>query len=1149
MKRTLTLCALFSSLLLLMGGAIFTGCQDEDFGYTFEEIERKAFYSSGISDFKMTGLISVDLDFDAPGARNPVRIYTENPYDEEGNLVKGVEPIFAFFLENGAFKGSFADAKANKTYYIAVGGIGLPTLLEATVENGRLIVNGDQLTRASYATVGTLTKSGTLAYTNYHIIKATDSDLITCTQNSSDGLTRADYSSFYNELYALFPWSISGYPNPTQSTDSYKTGGYYIGDWKGTVGKNDNSTDMWDNSLVSNVFCLPQNAEITLKFKNYTKGTDNWNNWNLALQGTSILPSTEYFILRADNYGWRPGVDNSGFNATSFTGPSGWNWNWVQFKTDMNEADVTITITRTGTKTTVRAVMTKESNTYEEVFQDLTCGTDATKPLYAVLRADNAHLVLDDSSKGSGEFKKEYSAYASFTNEGISLSMSFATTTLTPIAFTGTTIPANIHSSGQETNAEYGIKTANNKDEYLKISVPAGTLARMTLVFDAEVDANFYLDEESKSRKHGSNTDLSGNSSKNVYACEIMPGEHSIKSYNKKNILCYVRLDYIEEYHSYGTINQTVQNYAIDNSVELQKQKNRLTNTLWRETGSKSDAKSLYGEAFNSQYASTDQDKNNITVTENNTELYVTFLDEYDMTASNVFGYYYYPKNNKPQTPEGLKKIIVFPNCTSTNYNNSRKYKGLKNDGGNNVYDYATSGAKEYAPLQTGAKVQLMYYDETQSKFVKEFPKDVIVGWFIIYNGFDAWQVKGVPTDAGRLGSGRVRLGDINNFYEGRKQPDTKIYYSDPQFNSDAQARCIQFTDSENDAINLCFEDSYDVADGHSGNQDWTYDDLLITVSANPGKIENNSGHKTTGGSETLKYKEVGTLLFEDIWDGNRTDFDMNDVVVEYNHSWTIVQETDANDVVTSNKITKVIEQFKVVNDGGTYQDGFAIKTPYVANDVESISLSINGAMPAKTLTETTGPASPLNNEGRYEVDDDGKIILVPFDNINGFNQVMGTVYDFTITFKSGNEPSPTKVTEDNGNLTAIEGGYTRDDYNPFIIVYNWDGTSEHSGANANKRCEIHLTNKLLTSRGYNRQEWGVNNNNRWNVAKLNSQDLYVPFGLDLPIPSFVGCRENVLVTDGFGKFADWAKNSKENTDWYLYPANDSKKIGWDLIK
>lgn len=1334
---------------------VLSGCIDEDFGVTIEQMEHDAFVASGISDFKMTGLVAVDVDFKTPGASNPVRVYDQYPYDEEGDLIKGIQPVYAFFLQDGAFKGGFSGAKAKKIYYLAVGGIGLPTLTRAEVIDGKLTIKADELTRASSANVGVLQRTaGTLSYEDYERVPATNTDLITLYDGNQniDKVERSGHGGFYESLNMLFPWSISGYPCPTDPTSSFKTEGFSVGNWKGNqLGASDYSTPFCD--VYSNAICLPENGRKTLKFTVHNDLNiptppyhGAWNAWVLTIRskhtptkvvdGETKPDGLEYLLFRSDAYGWKNGKgegDNI-FNASAYTLSPDWDWN--TYNSDLNGASVTVDIVRDGVNVTYTATVVKNERTYTQTTTQVCPDIKANEIIYAFLSVDNSYLELDRDSfeSNGGHMNMDSHYYASFKGDeshkddsrGI---LSFGTDILPKSESAGTdypdrfiqgwgkssadtdgdpaadgflyyydlnadgayldihvpqsslesledvaqlffhsptemslqivetneegiaigtskdvdtrydegggfwvaqtfdllgdhyyrvtaddktkqnrlffvsimnrvfsrrpwtgyfrnqngnwtewseesrglgvfslgagsaikvegksipatsTVPAAIHSSGLDTQLSYYVEISSSTTPYLNVTVPNGKLVKMTLVFHENEKAKFVLDEETNSRAYNSTSNIS-DLGDNVYTCIITPGQHTIKGGGTKCRIYYVRLDVIDDYADYGTVDQTVKVFNNVNDADLTAQKNRLTNTLWRETGSKQLAKAEYGDGFNDRYTSADESKNNINI-KKETELYVTFLDEYNMTAANTFGYYYYKtEDGAPDSPNDLQKFIVFPNCTSTNYDNSRKYKSIMRVDDKTVRDYASDDAKAYAPLQTGDQVQLAFFGEDgMGEKQEKFPAGYTVGWFIIYNGFDAWALKDVANDSGHLRSGKVRVGDINNFYEGRIMPDTRIYYSNPKYNTadnngQPQARCIQLTDAVNGAVNLCFEDSYSPLDGHTGKQDWTYDDLLITVTApDNNDIENPSGNETNGSDEVVNsYHELGTLLFEDIWNGNATDFDMNDVVVEYDHIWTIKKSG------TESKITKVTEHFKVVNDGGTYDDGFAIVTPYNIEDIQSITVSVNGGK-AESLGSDT---YDLTNDGHYELDvKDGVsyVVLVPFYNINDL--AMGTTYDFVITFKEANQPSlSTVIVDSSDKVTSIGNDFSRESYNPFIIVEKWKNSDEGKG-NSAKRCEIHLADKPLTTKGMSSGNWQKNpDNNRWNVALLKNSGLYVPFGLDLPIPSFTGCRENVLVTVGFPQFAEWAasNNGQTNPDWYLYPVNDNTKIGWDRI-
>jgi len=103
-----------------------------------------------------------------------------------------------------------------------------------------------------------------------------------------------------------------------------------------TVGAVDNSTPWW--SAFTNYVAATGEGYFHYKFVNYSNKANNWNNWLIALtngQSRSSLNYKEYFILRADNFGW--GTYYLGANLTN-------NFNFDNFKTDMDGATIVISL-------------------------------------------------------------------------------------------------------------------------------------------------------------------------------------------------------------------------------------------------------------------------------------------------------------------------------------------------------------------------------------------------------------------------------------------------------------------------------------------------------------------------------------------------------------------------------------------------------------------------------------------------------------------------------------------------------------------------------------------------------------------------------------------------------------------------------------
>ncbi len=160
-----------------------------------------------------------------------------------------------------------------------------------------------------------------------------------------------------------------------------------------TIGATDNTTGWWKE--FSAPYTIEPNKTLTLEFQNYGSKENFWNNWAVILTqdvdwGTA---DSEYFVLRADNYGWHYG-QNTRDDKTWYTSLTS-NYNWDTFKTDMDGSTVVMTIKREGATVTVHADITTTANVkyFEEFVMD--CG-DGTQNVRAYLSVDNAHIIIDN---------------------------------------------------------------------------------------------------------------------------------------------------------------------------------------------------------------------------------------------------------------------------------------------------------------------------------------------------------------------------------------------------------------------------------------------------------------------------------------------------------------------------------------------------------------------------------------------------------------------------------------------------------------------------------------------------------------------------------------------------------------------------------
>ena len=110
------------------------------------------------------------------------------------------------------------------------------------------------------------------------------------------------------------------------------------------LGEEDNSTGWW--AAHSQDIKVPAGKTYTTRFKNFTNGAANWNNFLVVL---TRQDNSEYAVLRADNYGW-----GDSYEACT---PSGGQIDWGAWLSAMDDAVVTVSVTNHGSSADVKCVM------------------------------------------------------------------------------------------------------------------------------------------------------------------------------------------------------------------------------------------------------------------------------------------------------------------------------------------------------------------------------------------------------------------------------------------------------------------------------------------------------------------------------------------------------------------------------------------------------------------------------------------------------------------------------------------------------------------------------------------------------------------------------------------------------------------------
>ena len=147
------------------------------------------------------------------------------------------------------------------------------------------------------------------------------------------------------------------------------------------IGADDNSTGWW--GAHSEMINVPEGHTYSIRFKNYTSGANNWNNFVVVL---TRADNSEYAVVRADNYGWG--------DSYAACMPSGGQLDWAAWLAAMDEAWVTVSVTNNGSSADVKCVM--EGNDGETYYQDyIGISPIDGSDFFFRFTVDGCHLVFE----------------------------------------------------------------------------------------------------------------------------------------------------------------------------------------------------------------------------------------------------------------------------------------------------------------------------------------------------------------------------------------------------------------------------------------------------------------------------------------------------------------------------------------------------------------------------------------------------------------------------------------------------------------------------------------------------------------------------------------------------------------------------------
>lgn len=246
----------------------------------------------------------------------------------------------------------------------------------------------------------------------------------------------------------------------------------------------------------------------------------------------------------------------------------------------------------------------------------------------------------------------------------------------------------------------------------------------------------------------------------------------------------------------------------------------------------------------------------------------VVFLAE-RAAYNNTFGYYYYEADKAPRTEadfRAMKKYVIAPN----------------------VEDQGT-----FATLP-GYTFRLKYFGKNGDSDATEiFPKNTVIGWFLVSNGFT-----------------------MNSKIAAWNQFQRNYFFSNDE---GANQRFVSIVDSKTGMVVLGCEDQIS-----PDPKTEDYSDILFFVKSDA-KLDNEDKPvipeekpEEKPGTEII----TGTLAFEDIWPTGG-DYDLNDVVLEYSREITYNGK---------NYATQIVETFTPVHNGATSDNFFAYQVKHKGN-------------------------------------------------------------------------------------------------------------------------------------------------------------------------------------------------------------------------
>jgi hypothetical protein len=155
-----------------------------------------------------------------------------------------------------------------------------------------------------------------------------------------------------------------------------------------------NFSSVWWTVFSSNYTVASGTSKIFTMYC-YSDNVSNWHSPCAILRKASDLPtSTEYAVVRMDNYGWKGDVNtSSGLTTLGWTLTS--NWDWTTFTSNISGSKVVITVTNKGDNTAdiLYNVTYANGTTHYQKYAGITVDKD---DLSCALVTEESYLVLTE---------------------------------------------------------------------------------------------------------------------------------------------------------------------------------------------------------------------------------------------------------------------------------------------------------------------------------------------------------------------------------------------------------------------------------------------------------------------------------------------------------------------------------------------------------------------------------------------------------------------------------------------------------------------------------------------------------------------------------------------------------------------------------